>query len=628
MLSHRNIFCAALLIICAAGVYAQSPLYMPLNFQDAYESQTRSYDGLPGPNYWQNKSDYSINAKLDPQTRKLSGTENIIYYNNSPDTLDQLVIRLYQNFNKLGNTHDFPLDESEPSAGMPVTLLLIDGDTVDLKDKTEAELTGTNLIIKDMDIVPGGDVSISASWNFVIPKKNAVRMGAYDSTTFFIGYWYPQVAVYDDIDGWDLTQYTGIVEFYNDFNNYDVNITVPSNICIWATGNLVNPGQVYSESVLERYNEAKESEDKVEIISKDDYADNAPILRNSSDSNVWHFTANNISDFAFGTGAHYVWDGQTVNTGAGKTFVSAVYPPDSAGFDQVCGYAAQSVEILSKQLPGVPFPFGKMTIFSSSEGGMEYPAMVNEDFSGPAVFTVNTTAHEIIHSYFPFYMGINERKYAWMDEGWAQMLSEYVQYAIDSSFDSRAKDIADYLSLAGQDKETPLMILSYNERETAYTTAAYVRSAAAYNTLKELLGDELFKKALQEYIRRWNGKHPTPYDFFFTFNDAAKEDLSWFWQPWFFDQGYPDLGIDSVNINDDKALVGISLEGKIPVSVSLTFKFSDGSERTVFKNCSVWKDAEEAWFELPLEGRKLKSIELGNPHIPDVNKENNLWEAP
>jgi len=225
-------------------------------------------------------------------------------------------------------------------------------------------------------------------------------------------------------------------------------------------------------------------------------------------------------------------------------------------------------------------------------------------------------------------MGINERKYAWMDEGWAQMLAEYAQYSIDSSFDYRAKDVSDYLSLAGQDKETPLMTLSYNERETAYISASYVRSAAAYNTLKELLGDDLFKKALQEYIRRWNGKHPTPYDFFFTFNDAAKEDLTWFWQPWFFDAGYPDLGIDSVVINNDKVKTGISLEGKIPVSVFLTFKFTDGTEKTVFKNCSVWKDADEAWLELPLDGKKLKSIELGNSHIPDVNKENNLWENP
>ena len=628
MLSYRNILSAAILLLCVTCIYSQTSIYVPLNFQEAYENETRSYDGQPGADYWQNKADYSINAKLDPQTRTLTGSENIVYYNISPDTLDQFVIRLYQNINKLGSARDFPLDESEQSAGIVLSSLIIDGDSIDLKDKSQAEITGTNLIIKEMDIQPGAKVNISAAWSFVVPKINSIRMGAYDSTTFFIGYWYPQVAVYDDIDGWDLTQYNGTVEFYNDFNNFDVSIAVPSNQCVWATGTLLNPDKVFSESVLERYNDALESETTEEIITKDDYADRQQVLQNNGGSNLWHFSAKNICDFAFGTSAHYVWDGQIVEVGGKKIFVSAVYDADSAGFNEVCPIAAQSIAFLSNQLPGVTFPFEKMTVFASSEGGMEYPMMVNEDFSGQKVFTVNTTAHEIIHSYFPFYMGINERKYAWMDEGWAQMLAEYAQYSIDSSFDYHAKDVSDYLSLAGQDKETPLMTLSYNERETAYISASYVRSAAAYNTLKELLGDDLFKKALQEYIRRWNGKHPTPYDFFFTFNDAAKEDLTWFWQPWFFDAGYPDLGIDSVVINNDKVKTGISLEGKIPVSVFLTFKFTDGTEKTVFKNCSVWKDADEAWLELPLDGKKLKSIELGNSHIPDVNKENNLWENP
>ncbi len=614
-------------LFSAQYVFPQTSLYIPLNFQEAYGNGTRSYNGKPGPDYWQNSADYKLTAYIDPQTRTLTGTGVITYYNNSPDTLDQIVLRLYQNINKLGSIHDFPIDESERSDGMILSSLEVDGDKIDLKNDSAAELTGTNLVIKDQEIPPGEKVLINVSWSFVIAKVNTIRMGAYDSATFFIGYWYPQVAVYDDIDSWDMIDYTGMVEFYNDFNNYDVSITVPNNMCVWGTGALKNPEIVLGPQILGRYKNAQSSDDVVNIISKQDYLTKMSLFNNSHETNSWHFTATDVSDFAFALSSHYVWDAKSVNTGEKNVFVSAVYDPDSAGYNQVCEIAAKSIELLSKNLPAVVFPFQSMTVFSSSEGGMEYPMMVNEDFGGKKVEMINTTAHEIAHSYFPFYMGINERKYAWMDEGWAQMFAEYTQNAIDSSFDAREKDVSDYLKLAGQDKETPLMVLSYNEGDKAYGNASYVRSAAAYNTLKELLGDELFKQAMQEYVKRWNGKHPTPYDFFHTFNDAAKEDLSWFWQPWFFEPGYPDLSIDTVIIANDRARVLIKQEGNIPTSVQITFKYTDGSQKTIFKNCGVWKIIDELWLDESLEGKKLKSIELGSNHIPDANKENNLWEA-
>jgi hypothetical protein len=611
------------------NVYAfpQTSLYMPLNFQEAYANGTRSYNGKPGPEYWQNNADYRLTAYINPQTRTLTGTANITYYNNSPDTLDQIVIRLYQNINKLGNIHDFPLDESERSDGMVISSLEIDGEKIDLKNDSAAEQTGTNLVVKDMGIPPGEKVKINTSWSFVIAKVNTIRMGAYDPTTFFIGYWYPQVAVYDDIDGWDMTEYTGQVEFYNDFNNYDVNITVPNYMCVWATGTLKNPEIVLAPQILKRYNDALSSDTVINIISKPDYLRKMSLFNISGETNSWHFAATGVPDFAFGISSHYVWDAKSLNTGEKKVFISAVYDPDSAGYNQVCDAASKSIELLSKNLPGVAFPFQSMTVFNSNEGGMEYPMMVNEDFGGKRADMVNTTAHEIAHSYFPFYMGTNERKYAWMDEGWAQMFAEHTQYAIDSSFDARERDVSDYLKLAGQDKETPPMVLSYNEKERAYVNASYERSAAAYNTLKELLGDELFKQALQEYMKRWNGKHPTPYDFFHTCNDAAKEDLSWFWQPWFFEPGYPELSIDTVIIADGRARVLIKQEGNIPTSVQVTFKYTDGTQKTIFKNCGVWRTIDELWLDESLEGKKLKSIELGSNHIPDVNKENNLWEG-
>jgi hypothetical protein len=616
-----------IILILFTGViaYSQSSLSVPLNIQDAYINNTRSYNGSPGVNYWQNKSDYHINASIEPSTRLLSGFESIRYYNNSPDTLMQIVIRLYQNINRLGNIHDFPLNDSERTDGMVISSLQINGENIDVRDEKRVRETQTNLIINKTKVMPHSEISISADWHFVIPKLNTIRMGTIDSTSFFIAYWYPQVAVYDDIDGWDMVEYTGNVEFYNDFNNYDVTLTVPNNMCIWSTGMLANPEQIYSSSLLERYRKAMESDQIINVISKSDYLKNTVFFNNSNLTNSWHITADNISDFTFGMSDHYLWDACSVNAGDKSVLVSAAYKDDTTDFYEVCESAAKTVDYLSKIQPGVPFPFPKMTVFDG-EGGMESPMMVNESVDKAHIWQVYVTTHEVAHTYFPFYMGINERKYAWMDEGWAQFLDEPIQWMLDTTIDFRARDVFRYTNLSGQETELPMMAISYIMKGRPYGNASYFRPAASYNTLKELLGDELFKKAFQEYIKRWNGKHPMPYDFFNTFNDVAKEDLSWFWQPWFFDAGYPDLGIDTVIVKDGKIRVDIDCEGKIPVSVMLKFKFTDGTEKSVFRDCSIWKDADDVWIEETAEGKKLKSVELGDKHIPDVINENNVWD--
>jgi hypothetical protein len=377
---------------------------------------------------------------------------------------------------------------------------------------------------------------------------------------------------------------------------------------------------------MAKYKDATESSSVVHIISPADYTNKTPLYSNKNNVNTWHFNANYVTDFTFGFSDHYLWDGRSANAGEKNVFVSAAYKEDTTDNYEVCETAARTVEYLSKTQPGVPFPFPKITVFDG-EGGMESPMMVNESNGKQKIWQVYVTTHEVAHSFFPFYMGINERKYAWMDEGWTQFLSEPIQWSIDTTIDFRARDEFRYTNLSGQDVEVPMMTISSTIKGGApYGNASYFRPAAAYNTLKEFLGDDLFIKALQEYIKRWNGKHPVPYDFFDTFNEAAKEDLSWFWDPWFFDQAYPDLGIDTVIVKDGKANVHITLEGKIPTSVQLTFKFRDGYEKVIFKNCSVWRSDDDAWFEIPLDGKKLKSVSLGSKNIPDVIPDNNLWE--
>jgi len=615
------------LLLCTAS-FSQS-IYVPLEFQAAYEEGTRSMDGKPGADYWQNKSDYKINVSLNPTAGVISGTAVITYYNNSPDILDRIVFRMYPNINKKGALKDFLFSKDEYTDGMVISSLSINKKSYDVKTDTSIENTGTNLVVKDLSIAPKKQTVINVSWEFKIPKENLVRMGQYDSTTFFIAYWYPQVAVYDDIDGWDMIEYTGQAEFYNDFNNYDVKITLPNSYGVWATGSLENPNEVLAPQILSRYKDAMVSNKVTGIIKANDYLLKMAVFNNSAETNTWHYTAAGVSDFTFAAASNYLWDGMAADGLSKKVFVSAVYDPSSLEFYEVCEVAAKTVEMMSRDLPGVPFPFPKITVFNGS-GGMESPMMVNQGTNKERIWMIYTTVHEVAHSYFPFYMGINERKYAWMDEGWAQMLSEYVQYELDKTIDFRARNVKRYLDYSGQFDEVPMMYPSYNIRSDMYGSHAYFRPCSAYNIMKDFMGDASFKKALQEYIKRWAGKHPTPYDFFFSFEDATDDELGWFYEPWFFKQGYPDLGIDTAYVKDNILRVQVTKEGDLPVPVALYVKMKDGTSKKAYRSASAWKpgangdEEDEIWIEVEMD-KKPSGIELGNQYIPDADTTNNYW---
>ena len=606
-------------------IFSQS-LYVPLEFQEAYENGTRSLDGKPGADYWQNHADYKIKANLNPQSGILSGSEEITYFNQSPDTLDKIVIRLYPNIYKKDAMRDFPYTSSDDQQGMKIQLLSAGKKNYDTSSDTSLEFSGTNLTIKNITVLPGKQVTLSINWEFKIPGETGIRMGQYDPKVFFIAYWYPQIAVYDDIDGWDLTEYTGTAEFYNDFNNYDVKITLPNDFGVWATGELQNPQDVYTQNILTKYSEAQVSADIINIISKSDLESGSPLFSSTSENNLWYFKAKNVSDFTFAASSKYLWDGKSADAGGKKVFVSAVYSPNAVTFYEACEIASRTVEMMSKDLPGIQFPFPKITVFDG-RGGMESPMMVNMSTGNERIWTVHTVVHEVAHSYFPFYMGINERKYAWMDEGWTQMLSEYIQYELDKTIDFRARNVKRYLDYSGQFDEFPMMYPSYMIRGEMYGNHAYFRPANAYNMMTDFMGDAVFKKALQEYIKRWSGKHPTPYDFFFTFEDVTDDDLAWFYQPWFFNHGYPDLAVDTAFVKDDILKIEITKEGEIPVPIALTVKFKDGSIKRAYRTVSAWKNEESdaVWIDMEAD-KKPALIELGSQYIPDADSANNFWQ--
>lgn len=604
----------------------------PLNIKKAYDQGTRSLNGMPGPNYWLNHSEYDIKVTLVPSKLLLKGSAEINYQNNSPDSLNKIVVRLFPNLYKKGASRDYNLNESDIHDGVVISFLSIDGEEVDVDlDPSVMKISATNSEISlDTPLAPGDDIDIEIDWRYPIPRKQPARTGAYSDSAFFIAYWYPQIAVYDDIDGWDMINYDGRVEHYNDFSNFRVEITAPADYIVLASGELQNADDILAEDNLMRFEHAKTSDQVVQVVNQQDLTDLSYFQ--DDEPHTWIYTANYLPDFSFAASNTFIWDATSLivdlDTGR-RVLVNAIYPPESSDFHEVAEISRDALEFMSFSFPKVAYPYPVMTAFNrpgkNRGGGMEFPMMINDGSHATRASTVGLTIHEIAHTYFPFYMGTNERKYSFMDEGWAHMFPFIIQPFLEPTSDPISSSVKAYTARAGQESELPLMIPSNSMGPNSYRIAAYNRPGIAYYILRDMLGEEIFDNALREFINRWHGKHPIPYDFFFTFNKMAGEDLSWYWKPWFFEHGFPDLAITDAEIRDQVIKVKIAKIGKLPVPVKLTAYFEDATIEKVYHSASVWKDGKtEITIDIPNQS-KLTKLELGNGHIPDVNRENDVF---
>jgi hypothetical protein len=623
-----------ILLFASISLAQKSSFYYPKNILKAYEKGTRSYDGKPGPNYWTNHADYKIQAELIPEKRKIKGTVHIKYYNESPDSLRTIVIRLYQDFLKKGTPRSSRVSLNDETDGTQIDTMMINGVGLDLKSRDLRIMKrGSNMMINNlpMKIAPKASAEIVLKWSVLIPKETRIRMGAYNDSTFYVAYWYPQIAVYDDIDGWDQVQYEGgALEFYNDRNNFEVELTVPQNYIVWGSGLYQNLEEVLKPELAVRYKQAWLSDAIVKIVTQDDLKKGTTI---GSGKNTWKFKGENIPDFSWATSSGYLWDATTaeVDDNGRRVLTDAAYPPESKTYEEVALFAKLSVQQLSVDQPGFPFPYPKITTFNGETkggGGMETPMMCNNGVSGRGG-QAGVTLHEIAHTYFPFFMGINERKYAWMDEGWATFFTSanHMNVVEEGTGDSFEGNIRGVGVMMGNEADFPLTVLSSNTPTSQnYGFNSYTKASTAYYFLKEALGEEVFKKALLEYINRWNGKHPLPYDFFNTFNDVAKEDLSWFWNPWFFEPGYPDLGIKSVKAVKEGTEVIIEKTGNVPVPIDLEVTFTDDSKEKIYNKITVWKTGAKEFVVNIKNGKEIKRVELLDDHSPDGKLKNNVWE--
>jgi hypothetical protein len=601
-------------------VLSQTPLPVPLNIEQAIRKGSRTADGLPGKNYWQNGADYTIRVRFNSDTRLVSGTEYIVYTNHSPDTLKQLLFKLYPNVYQKGAIRSFPIKPADLSDGVSVTNLMIN-QTSHPVDKQPA---GTNWRVPFSPILPGDSVRVSLDFSYTLNMGSHNRTGAIDSSAFFIAYFFPRIAVYDDIDGWNNYPYIGSEEFYNDFCHFNVEITVPGDYMVWATGDLKNKREVLSPKYIDRLAASETSNGLVKIIDSADLA--AKDIPNKNALNTWKFEAGNVTDFVFALSNHYLWYATSVEvdkTSKRRTRVDVAFNPAHKDYFDVIHYARKTVDGMSYQFPKWPFPYPHETVIDGLDQ-MEYPMMVNDNPLKDHEEEIELTDHEIFHTMFPFYMGINETKYAFMDEGWATIgewiLSPLIDTSIRDNYGMEA-----YNRTGGKESDLPITNLSTQVTGDAYYLNSYPKPALGYLYVKDMLGDAAFLGGLHQYIRQWNGKHPMPLDFFYSMNTGSGKNLNWFWKRWFYDGGYPDLAIASVKNTGNEWQVTVENIGTKPLPVELTIFFQDGSTQKIHRDISCWEKENKTVLLTFNASKKVTRISLGGLYVPDVNKKDNEW---
>ncbi len=636
----------------------------------AVQTGTRTLTGEPGPRYWQQRVDYRIEAEVDFTVPELRGRETITYRNNSPNTIDTLGLRLQQNVMKAESPRVYAMPIT---GGMKVSLLVVGGTEISLSDGKRIRPEGGGFIgfsgtpevgtvvwvALPEPIPPGGTTELQVDWSFRIPPESAPRMGMQDSTTVQMAQWYPHLAVYDDLNGWDHQLYLGTGEFYYEYGDFDVTVRVPPGFVVAATGTLQNPADVLTPEGVKRLQRAARDPEPVRILSAAELGPGrilAAAEGASEDGSTktagnggagrsaatvgWRFKAENVRDFAFAASDHYLWDAThaVVDSAAGRsTLVHAVWRPDRPHADTAARMAAHAIAFHSAHI--APYIYPQITVSDGGSGGMEYPMIVFVEAYGPAPTRTDPAramysliAHEIGHEWFPMMVGSNETAYGWQDEGLNTFRTVFAAEDHDGERATNRQSARDeYDAMAGSDFELPLMTHSdaFPIVGDWYDLAAYAKPAVVLFVLRDVLGPDLFDRTLSEYTRRWTLKHPAPQDFFNTFEQAAGSDLDWFWRPWFYETDVLDLAVVGVAQSlDGGHTVRVVNRGAAPAPVVAEVRLADGG--TVRLEAPALELARAGSVELTLPpGRDPVSVRLDpEQRYPDADRSNDSWSAP
>jgi hypothetical protein len=639
----------ALLANCLLLVaFAQPSKFNPrelfgLNFYPYPGNEVRSANGTPGPKYWQNHADYKIAATLDTLQHKIAGTVDITYTNNSPDELRYLWLQLDQNIYRNDSRST---GTSAPSGGRFANRAYTQGQviksiTLDVAGKKYTPKYGVNdtrmqVWLQEGLKAAGAKAKLSIAFEFAVPEYGTDRMGRLRTKNgwiYEIAQWYPRMCVYDDQQGWNTLPYLGQGEFFLEYGDFDYSITAPANMIIMGSGELLNEKEVYTPVQVTRLEQARTSDKTIAIRAASEILDSRS--RPSGGPLTWRFRIQNARDVAWGASRGFVVDAARINLPSGKkSLAMSAYPVESIkpnGWQRSTEFVKGSIEHYSGQWFEYPYPTAVNV--AGIVGGMEYPGIVFCSYMSSGADLWGVTDHEFGHIWFPMIVGTNERKHAWMDEGFNTFINGLSTKAFNNGEFSMytAGSNEEMVKFTFHDKMDPLytrpdQIVGFN-----LGTAAYDKPAQMLTALRDVvLGAERFDAAFREYIRAWAYKHPTPWDFFRTMENAAGEDLSWFWRGWVLNNYKFDVALQSVTPTSTKPEHGVAitlqnLEGMV-MPVPVLIKEANGQTQTLTVPAESWMRGSDATFYVYPSSKITEVVIDPEKKLPDMNRKNNSWK--
>jgi hypothetical protein len=590
----------------------------------------RTASGEPGPSYWQQRADYTVAATLDTTAKTIRGTVSIRYTNNSPDTLRFVWLQLDQNLYRTGSKGSAMFTAESRwgvrgfEGGYSITGLQVDGRS------TTGKVDDTMMRIDlDAPLAPGGAaITIGMQYNFAIPEHGSDRMGR-DSTLYEIAQWYPRMVVYDDVRGWNTDPYLGQGEFYLEYGDIDYSVTVPAGYVVAGSGLLQNPEEVLTPDQRDRLARAAKSSTVVPIITSSEAA--AARRKAVSGNRTWRFRAQHVRDVAWAAAPDFRWDATSWDGVLTQSYYQ--FPKSGRAWESAAEQTQWSIRTYSELWLHYPYP--QATSVAGPVAGMEYPmfVMVGYGNDDPAS-TFGTIDHEQGHEWFPMVVGSNERRYAWMDEGFNTYQNAFSNERRTPGTDAFPFYVTNWKQSVDAGNQSPLMTPPDRIDAAALAAIGYRKPGAVMLALRDnVIGRDAMDRAMREYARRWAFKHPTPADFFRTVENVSGEDLSWFWNAFFYGTDVLDIGIDNVSMRQvaGQTLADVQLRRvtSVPFPVAMRLKLNDGTTQDVRLPVQIWAHSDRYTATIPVT-RPVIGVRLWpDPTVPDWNSSNDVWgDAP
>jgi Peptidase family M1 domain len=628
------------------SVFDQHEVFNPL-FQYQIMSPTRSGTGAPGVMYWQNKADYKINVAFDDVANTITGEVEITYTNNSSDKLSFLWLQMDQNqFNSKSRSAAMKSVSGSRFGGDDAFEGGFELKSVQVEQKGKVSVgdyvvTDTRMQVRLTEPLgdKGDKIKVKIAYSFKIPKKGSDRMGMLDTKNgivYEIAQWYPRMCVYDDIEGWNTFPYLGAGEFFCEYGDYEYSITAPASHIVVGSGELLNPQECWTATQLTRLTQAMSSDKTVMIRAANEVKE--ANSRPSKPTITWKFRMKNSRDVAWASSKAFIVDACKMNLPSGKkSMAMSAYPEESAtndSWNRSTEYVKGCIEFYSNYLLEYPYPVAVNV--AGTCGGMEYPGMTFCGHKAKNADLWGVTDHEMGHTWFPMIVGADERKFAWMDEGMNTFINTLSTAAFNNGeyksadrFTGKMNRFAPFIYRPNSEK---IMNLPDVIQESNLGFEAYFKPAIGYRMLREqVLGKERFDYAFRTYTQRWAYKHPTPYDFFKTMEDAAGEDLGWFWKSWFYELFKIDQAVKDVRYNRGDATKGaiITIENleKMPMPVVVEYETVTGKKGRVELPVEVWFRGPTWKFQVNTT-EELKSVTIDpDETLVDADYKNNKWKA-